>query len=228
MALANICAGAALVSNRIRALYSDTKILPVRKGGAETPVIIVMLQPAQERWLERLPMLTDEQKKLIAKGLSKGVTDTQIAEAIGLKHMQVFNYRKSLGVTSAEVVDWRYDTWIRMLEAGMSVDLVASLYKVKPDTVLNSLYRKRDFSYAEAKKRGQKALEVGFRKAMGITARDLQEQRLQAWVKLFDSGMTVEAIADIYGVKPLTVERAIRKASDSAIVIESVAETFDW
>jgi ribosomal protein L23 len=173
-------------------------------------------------------MLTDEQKKLIAKGLSKGVADTQIAEAIGVKHMQVFNYRKSLGITSQEVVDARYDTWIRMLEAGMSVDLVASLYKVKPESVLNSLYRKRQFSYTEAKKRGQKAIEVGLRKAMGLTAQDLQEQRLQAWVRLFDSGMSVEAIADIYGLKPATVSKAIRKATDSKVAVEPVADTFDW
>ncbi|WP_454875145.1 hypothetical protein [Paraburkholderia xenovorans] len=173
-------------------------------------------------------MLTDEQKKLITKGLSRGVADTQIAEAIGVKHMQVFNYRKSIGVSSQQVVDARYDTWIRLLEAGMSVDLVASMYQVKPESVLNSLYRKRDFSYTEAKKRGQKAIEAGFRKAMGLTAQDLQEQRTQAWVRLFDSGMSVEAIADIYKLKASTVRNAIRKATDMKVPSESALGAFDW
>jgi DNA-binding CsgD family transcriptional regulator len=173
-------------------------------------------------------MLTDEQKKLITKGLSRGVADTQIAEAIGVKHMQVFNYRKSLGISAQDVVEARYDTWIRMLEAGMSVDLVASLYKVKPESVLNSLYRKRKFSYTEAKKRGQKAIEAGFRKAMGLSVQDLQEQRLQAWVRLFESGMTVEAIADIYHLKPSTVRNALRKATDVTGPVKSATGTFDW
>src|ERR1700722_3565788 len=120
-------------------------------------------------------MLTDEKKTLIKKGLGKGVADTQIAESIGAKHMQVFSYRKQLGITASEVLEIRYDTWIRLLESGMSVDLVASLYKVKPESVLNTLYRKRKFSYTEAKKRGQKAIEAGFRKAMGLTAQDVRE-----------------------------------------------------
>ena len=110
----------------------------------------------------------------------------------------------------------------------MSVDLVASMYQVMPESVLNRLYRKRSFCYTEAKKRGQKAIEAGFRKAMGLTAQDLQEQRTQAWVRLFDSGMTVEAIADIYKLKASTVRNAIRKATDVKVPSESALGNFDW
>ncbi|ANB78020.1 MAG: hypothetical protein AB1704_39340 [Pseudomonadota bacterium] len=173
-------------------------------------------------------MLTDEQKTLIKKGLGKGVADTQIAESIGAKHMQVFSYRKQLGITASQVLEIRYDTWIRLLESGMSVDLVASLYKVKPESVLNTLYRKRKFSYTEAKKRGQKAIEAGFRKAMGLTAQDVREQRLETWLKLFDSGMTIDSIADLYKVKASTVRNALKKrtAGMEQPVCEGAA--FDW
>jgi hypothetical protein len=173
-------------------------------------------------------MLTNEQKELINKGLSRGVADTQIAEAIGVKHMQVFNYRKSLGITSQQVVDARYDTWIRLLEAGMSLDLVATTYQVKPESVLNSLYRKRNFSYTEAKKRGQKSLEAEFRKALGLTVQDLREQRAQAWARLFESGMSIEAIADIYHLKPSTIRNALRKTTDAKVPAAPELATFDW
>lgn len=173
-------------------------------------------------------MLTDEQKTLIRKGLSKGVADTQIAESIGVKHMAVFGYRKSLGVTSAQVLEVRYDTWIRLLESGMSVELVASLYKVKPESVLNTLYRKRKFSYTEAKKRGQRAIEAEFRKALGITAQDVREQRLEAWVRLADSGMSIEAIAGIYSLKPATVRSALRKKPRTAGESNADTAAFDW
>ena|SRR5471032_2985786 len=176
-----------------------------------------------------LPMLTAEQKTLITKGLSRGVADTQIAESIpGVKHMQVFLFRKSQGITAKQVLEIRYDTWIRLLESGMSVELVASLYRVKPESVLNTLYRHRHFSYTEAKKRGQRAIEAGFRKAMGLTVQDVRDQRLATWVKLTESGMSIEAIADLYKLKPSTVRNAVRK--ETVLPAENVGEgnAFDW
>jgi hypothetical protein len=174
-------------------------------------------------------MLTDEQKTLITKGLSKGVADTQIAESIGVKHMSVFGYRKSLGITAAQVLEVRYDTWIRLLESGMSVELVASLYKVKPESVLNTLYRKRKFSYTEAKKRGQRAIEAEFRRALGLTVQDVREQRLEAWVRLADSGMSIDTIAGIYSLKPATVRTALRKKTRTTPAEpQPEASAFDW
>lgn len=173
-------------------------------------------------------MLTDEQKSLIKKGLGKGVADTQIAESVGATHMQVFSYRKQLDISASQVLEVRYDTWIRLIESGMNVELVASLYKVKPASVLNTLYRKRNFSYTEAKKRGQKAIEANFRKAMGLTAQDVKDQRLEAWLKLFDSGMKIDTIADLYKVQPSTVRNALKKRTVAAMQPASEIASFDW
>ncbi|OXC76255.1 hypothetical protein BSU04_22765 [Caballeronia sordidicola] len=110
----------------------------------------------------------------------------------------------------------------------MSVELVSSLYKVKPESVLNTLYRQRNFSYTEAKKRGQRAIEAGFRKAMGLTVQDVRDQRLTIWVKLAESGMSVEAIADLYSLKPSTVRNAIRKETVLPVEKTGAANAFDW
>ncbi|KGC70269.1 MULTISPECIES: hypothetical protein [Burkholderia] len=173
-------------------------------------------------------MLTDEQKKLITKGLSKGVADTQIAKSIGVKHMQVYMYRKTLGVSREEVVEARYDTWIRLLESGTELETVAAMYEVKPDSVLSTLYRKRNFSYPEAKKRGQRNVNASLRKALGVTLKDVQEKKVETWLRLFDSGMAIESIADLYDVKPATVRSALRKVTEESVPAPPKQEHFDW
>ena len=114
--------------------------------------------------------------------------DTLIAHRLGVSHMAVYLYRKQLGIRSEQVRETRYDTWIRLLEEGRSVEAVASLYEVKPDTILTTLYRTREFSYPEVKERARLAKEEDMRRALGVTVRDLQAQRMQAWVKLGQAG----------------------------------------
>ncbi|ABX19872.1 hypothetical protein KTD19_30125 [Burkholderia multivorans] len=173
-------------------------------------------------------MLTDEQKKLISKGLSRGVPDTLIAKKLGVKHMQVYLYRTSLGIPASRVVEARYDTWIRLLESGVALETVAEMYEVKAESILNSLYRKRDFSYTEAKKRGHRSVHASFRKALGVTLKDAQEKKIETWVRLFDSGMTIDSIADLYDVKPATVRNALRKVTEAEVPAIPDMKNFDW
>ncbi|MDN4571877.1 hypothetical protein DBB29_24780 [Pandoraea cepalis] len=155
-------------------------------------------------------MLTTEQKKQILDGLQRGVTDTQIAQTIGVKHMAVFQFRKSLGMTSKQVVDLRYDTWIRLIESGTTVERVAELYKVRASTVLTTLYRKRNFSYTEAKVRARLSLEEAFRAALGLTEKEMKRQQRALWRKLARGGMAVKSIAMLYNVSVATVRRSLR------------------
>lgn len=172
-------------------------------------------------------MLTDEQKKLVEKGLAQGLTDPVIAQMIGAKHIDVYKYRHSLGITRFEVLDNRYDQWLRLLKDGQTLDYVGELYDVKPDTILSTLYRKRDFSYVEVKKEAGKALEAKYRKAMGVTAKDVREQRNEAWVRLFNNGMEVEEIATMYEVAATTVRNALSKHAD-AKPARGRKGVFDW
>ncbi|MGR9587099.1 hypothetical protein [Pandoraea sputorum] len=173
-------------------------------------------------------MLTDEQKLLIQQGLRKGVADTQIAEAIGVKHMAVFYYRKTLGITAKQVLDARYDTWMRLIESGMDVERVAALYEVQPATILTTLQKKRSFSYAEAKKKARVALEEEFRRALGLTAEELKKQQRDMWIKLAESGMTAEAIATLYNVSTDTVQSALRRKAPGKFSPQTEGSPFDW
>lgn len=173
-------------------------------------------------------MLTENQKVLIAKGLNRGLMDTLIAVRLGVSHMAVYLYRKQLGISTDQVRETRYDTWIRLLEEGRSVEAVAALYDVKPDTVLTTLYRTRQFSYTEVKERARLAKEEEMRRALGVTVRDLEAQRAQAWVKLGLSGMTAEQIAETYGVELKDVVAVLRKNKVSVVKPKIEEASFDW
>ena len=191
-------------------------------------VVVILRSSRHEATHDTLLMLTDEQKKLISKGLSRGVPDTLIAKKIGVKHMQVYLYRTSQGIAAADVVEARYDTWIRLLESGVELETVAEMYEVKTESILNSLYRKREFSYTEAKKRGQRNVHASFRKALGVSLKDAQEKKIETWVRLFDSGVAIDAIADLYDVKPATVRNALRKVTEAEVPTVPDMKNFDW
>ena len=113
--------------------------------------------PSDVTKLPKGKMLTAEQRELIKQGFSKGVPDPLIAEMVpGLNHMQVYNFRRSLGISAATVLENRYDTWIRMINSGISLDAISDIYKVKPRSIQIVLWRARGFSFVEAKKTAQK------------------------------------------------------------------------
>ncbi len=155
-------------------------------------------------------MLTLEQKDQISDGIKRGVTDTQISKTIGVKKMAVYQFRHSLGISGNQVAELRYDNWIRLLESGTTLNRVAELYNVRTSTILTTLYRRRKFSYTEAKIRGRLALEESFRKALGLTEGDVKREQRELWRRLADGGMATKSIATLYGVSIATVQRALR------------------
>lgn len=101
-------------------------------------------------------MLTEDQRYQILKALSLGFADTVIAEKMQeVNHMQVYNFRKKMGITSETVVENRYNTWVKMLEKGIGVDAIAKMYKVKEASVSIMLARKKGFSVTDALKKAQ-------------------------------------------------------------------------
>lgn len=106
-------------------------------------------------------MLTDKQRELIIQGFAKGVPDAMIAEIItGLSQTQVYNFRRLLGISAKTVLNNKYDTWIKMLNSGVSLDVIADIYKVQPRSIQIVLWRAKNFSFVEAKKIAQKAKDA--------------------------------------------------------------------
>ena len=103
-------------------------------------------------------MLTDKQRELIIEGFSKGVPDAMIAEIItGLSQTQVYNFRHLMGISAKTVLNNKYDTWIRMLNDGVSLDVISDIYKVQPRSIQIALWREKKFSFVQVKKIVKKA-----------------------------------------------------------------------
>ncbi|ARF90456.1 uncharacterized protein BCN122_III0425 [Burkholderia cenocepacia] len=47
-------------------------------------------------------------------------------------------------------------------------------------------------------------------------------------MRLFDSGMTIDSIADLYDVKPATVRNALRKVTEAEVPAIPDMKNFDW
>ena len=108
-------------------------------------------------------MLTLEQRDLIIKGLSKGLTDPLIAESIpGVTKTQVFNFRQSMKITADQVRVNRYNTWIRMIESGISLEVIGPLYNVKPLSIKIALWKNKDYSFKEVRATVEKAKQRRF------------------------------------------------------------------
>ncbi|PTT89397.1 hypothetical protein DBR42_07875 [Pelomonas sp. HMWF004] len=89
------------------------------------------------------------------QGFRLGLSDPMIADKLNLSHMQVFNFRKANGITSDEVKQNRYNTWIEMLGRGLSLESLAKQYRVKPLSIRQALWRERGYSFKDVKKKGQ-------------------------------------------------------------------------
>ena len=103
-------------------------------------------------------MLTKKQKDMIKRGFAKGVPDTVIAKTLEeVNHMQVYNFRKALGISTQTVQENRYNTWMRLIQTGKSVEVIAELYAVKPRTIKMALWKNKDFSFVDARKAVEKS-----------------------------------------------------------------------
>ncbi len=71
----------------------------------------------------------------------------------GLNKSDIALIRLELGVDRAELTRRRYAHWRRMLTSGWSLDAVAHVYGVKPNSVKLGLWNAERFSLVEAKKK---------------------------------------------------------------------------
>lgn len=97
-------------------------------------------------------MMSKPQKKKVIALLERGLTDPHIAELVpDLTKMEVYKFRHSLGVSSDNVRDNRYDTWVKLIQKGVPTDEIAEFYRVKEQSLRVALWRTRKISFVEVK-----------------------------------------------------------------------------
>lgn len=110
-------------------------------------------------------MLSTDQKAQIQKGFDIGFSDTHIARVIsGVNHMQVYNFRHKLKISSEAIVNKRYDVWRHLIYQGMSISQIAAIYDVTEQSIKVLLWKNRDMSLVEAKAAVLKQMEETARK----------------------------------------------------------------
>jgi hypothetical protein len=103
-----------------------------------------------------MSVLTQKQKVKIEDALVRGVKDLVIAQRLGLTAKVVAEHRKSCGLTRELITGWRHEQWKEMLYAGHTLEHIAILYGVKPNSVKLMLWHEERFSLREAKKKAAK------------------------------------------------------------------------
>ncbi len=97
-------------------------------------------------------MLSKDQKAQIQKGFDIGLSDKHIARAIpSVNHMQVFNYRHKLGISSQTIVQKRYDVWKHLIYKGMSISKISQIYGVGEQSIKVLLWKNKNISLVDAK-----------------------------------------------------------------------------
>lgn len=97
-------------------------------------------------------MLSQKQKAQIQKGFDIGLSDKHIARAIpGINHMQVFNYRHKLKISSQAIVQKRYDVWKHLIYKGVSIAKISQIYGVGEQSIKVLLWKNKNISLVDAK-----------------------------------------------------------------------------
>ena len=100
-------------------------------------------------------MLTLEQRELIIKAFFNGLSDAVTAKVLpGVNYMQVFNFRKKMGITMEMILENRYKMWCRLIQDGVDLNVIAELYNVKPVSIRVMLSRKLGKSISEIREEG--------------------------------------------------------------------------
>jgi hypothetical protein len=100
--------------------------------------------------------LTQKQKIRVEEAFARGVKDIVIAQRLGLATKAVAEHRKNCGLTRELVTGWRHAMWKEMLYAGHTLEHIAILYGVRPNSVKLMLWHDERFSLREAKKKAAK------------------------------------------------------------------------
>lgn len=96
--------------------------------------------------------MTDDLHKLMEEGFKLGLYDRLIAQRLSISSKQVYGYRRSLNISGKDLQENRLNAWMSMIRSGYSLDLVALIYEIKPQSVRIELWRKKQFSFREARK----------------------------------------------------------------------------
>ncbi len=98
-------------------------------------------------------MLTNDQRKLLIEGFELGLPDSLISKRLDLGRLQVYKFRKSINISAKDVLENRLSTWAEMIGNGITLEYIAEIYAVKPTSIRQMLWRERQFSFREAKKK---------------------------------------------------------------------------
>lgn len=105
-----------------------------------------------------LQLLSHDQQDHITKCLKNGLTDPATAATIGtVTTQQVFNFRRSQHISAGQVLENRYTTWITLIEAGISLDVIAAVYNVKPRSIKHALWTRRQYSFMKVREQVREA-----------------------------------------------------------------------
>ena len=94
-----------------------------------------------------------KQRNFIENAWNHGFSDRIIAKKLSVPYLVIYTYRRSLGLSVITVSENRYDTWIQLIEKGVSLEAIAEQYEVNPYSIKIMLWRKRSYSFREINKR---------------------------------------------------------------------------
>lgn len=89
-----------------------------------------------------------------------GFSDTLIARSVPrINHMQVYNYRHKLNISTSDIVNRRYDIWVKLIYKGISIGQIAKTYDVTERSVKVLLWKNRHISLVDVKAKMMKLCE---------------------------------------------------------------------
>jgi hypothetical protein len=65
--------------------------------------------------------------------------------------MQVYNYRHKLNISTGDIVNRRYDIWVKLIYKGVSIGQIAKTYDVTEQSVKVLLWKNRNISLVEVR-----------------------------------------------------------------------------
>jgi len=82
-----------------------------------------------------------KQRNFIENAWNHGFSDRIIAKKLSVPYLVIYTYRRSLGLSVITVSENRYDTWIQLIEKGVSLEAIAEQYEVNPYSIKIMLWR---------------------------------------------------------------------------------------
>lgn len=96
-------------------------------------------------------MLTVEQQGLLTEGFGLGLRDDINARRLTLSRKEVYAFRRSMKVSAKDLLENRLNTWVAMIRDAESLDSISKMYKVKPSSIRQMLWREKQFHFRKVK-----------------------------------------------------------------------------